>query len=138
MRIYRDLYNQVRSAVRTDKNEWLQQKCIEINKNSTESFTLSANRLIKNVKCKWKPKQLITKDSSDKVFQPDEEIKKRWTEYSSQFYKKKPNPDMSVIGELEEITPRHNDGDNIELRCMFRNAKSWWRRANKTNSQTIL
>ena len=45
---------------------------------------------------------------------------------------------MSVIGELEEIPPRHNDGDNIELRCMFRNAKSWWRRANKTNSQTIL
>ena len=134
MRIYRDLYNQARSAVRTDKNEWLQQKCIEINKNSTESFTLSANRSIKDVKYKWKPKQLITKDSNDKVFQPDEEIKKRWTEYSSQLYKKNPNPDMSVIGELEEITPRHNDGDNNELRCMFRNAKSWWRRANKTNS----
>ena len=49
MRLYSDLCNQVCSAVRTDKNEWLQQKWTEINNNSTENCTHSTYRLIKDI-----------------------------------------------------------------------------------------
>ena len=68
---------------------------------------------------KWQPKQRFIKDSNDKVLQSDEEVKKQLTKYCSQLYKINRNPRMSVIAELEAITPRQNDDDKIQLSILY-------------------
>jgi len=111
---YRQHCNMVRTAARSDKEKWLQEKCQDIEKLAGDNRSREAYKLIKQINRSWKPKQSAIKDKNGKMLQEKEEVKKRWTEYCSGLYTNSGNSD-TVIAELDQISPPPNDDEMHDI-----------------------
>ena len=111
---YRQHCNVVRTAARSDKEKWLQEKCRDIEKLAGDNRSREAYKLIKQINRSWKPKQSAIKDKNGKMLQEKKEVKKRWTEYCSGLYTDSGNSD-TVIAELDQISPPPNDDEMHDI-----------------------
>ncbi len=107
---YRVMCNVVRKAARTDKEEWLQGQCQDIERLAGDNRSREAYKLINQINRVWKPKQSAIKDKNRKMLQDKVEAKKRWTKYCSGLYTDRGNSD-SVITELDQISPPPNEDE---------------------------
>jgi hypothetical protein len=105
---YRQLCNMVRKAARSDKEEWLQKKCQDIERFTGDNRGREAYKLIKQLNRTWKPTQSAIKDKNGKMLQEKEDVKKRWTEYCSGLYSDSGNSD-TLLAELYQISPPPNN-----------------------------
>lgn len=131
---YRQLCNVVRTAARLDKEEWLQEKCRDIEKLAGENRGREAYKLIKQINRSWKSKQSAIKDKNGKMLQEKEEVKKRWTEYCSGLYTDSGNSD-TVIAELDQISPPPNDDETHSI--LYEEVEAAVKRLKKNKSPGI-
>ena len=102
---YREACNLVKRSVKQDKEQWLQEQYIEIDKGLRVGDTRTAYSLIRTLKKKeFAPRLNIVRSHEGNLLQSKEAIKKRWTQYCSNLYKDNSGRDI-VIKELEEISP---------------------------------
>ena len=111
---YRRLCNEIRTKARTDKEEWLSEKCREIQMAAEQNKSRKTYQLIKEVNGKWKSKQRAIRNKQGKLVQEEEEIRERWTEYCSELYnttedEKSSKEMMEIKKKLEEISPASED-----------------------------
>ncbi|XP_016299301.1 uncharacterized protein LOC107656114 [Sinocyclocheilus anshuiensis] len=107
---YRVVCNVVRKAAKTDKEEWLQRQCQEIERLAGDNRSREAYKLINQINRAWKPKQSAIEDKNGKMLQDKAEVKKRWTEYCRGLYTDRANSD-TVITELDQISPPPNEDE---------------------------
>ena len=107
---YKMMCNVVRKAARTDKEEWIQRRCQDIEKLAGGNRSREAYKLINQISRTWKPKQSAIKDKNGKMLQEKADVKKRWTEYCSGLYTDGGNSDF-VVKELDQIAPPPNEDE---------------------------
>ena len=107
---YKRMCNLVRKAARTDKEEWIQKRCQDIEELAGGNRSREAYKLIKQINRVWKPKQSAIKDKNGKMLQDKADIRKRWTEYCSGLYTDDGNSD-AVVKELDQISPPPNEDE---------------------------
>lgn len=95
----RELCNVVRKAARTDKEDWLQGKCQDIESVNGDNEGRQAYKLIQLINCSWKSKRSAIKEKNGKMLQGKEEVKARGTAYCSSLYTDSGNSE-TVIAEL--------------------------------------
>jgi len=66
---YRKVCNVVRKAARTDKKDWLQEQCQEIERCAEGNISRKVYKLINQNNQPWKPKQTAIKDEKGKLVQ---------------------------------------------------------------------
>ena len=101
---YKKVCNAVKMSVRQDKEQWLKDRCTEIEKCTESNKSKSAYKLIRETRKKWQGRQSAIRDKNGVMLQSKEEISQRWTEYCSELYKE--NGDYrDVVNELNSIAP---------------------------------
>ena len=102
---YKEACNLVKRSVKQDKEQWLQEQYIEIDKGLRVGNTRTAYSLIRTLKkTDFAPRLNLLRSHEGNLLQSKEAIKKRWTQYCSNLYKDNSGGDI-VIKELEEISP---------------------------------
>ena len=111
---YKRMCNVVRKAARTDKEEWIQRRCQDIEELAGGNRSREAYKLINQINRAWKPKQSAIKDKNGKMLQDKAEVKKRWTEYCSGLYTDGGNNE-AVVNELDKISPPPNEDEQQDI-----------------------
>ena len=107
-RKYRELCNQVKRSSRRDKENWLDNKCKEIDNSAQELKSRKTFMLLKEVNRERQPKQSGINDKDGNILEKIEEIKRRWTEYCTQLYKENDSQEelvkqMEAVEDLKSI-----------------------------------
>ena len=99
---YRELCNQVKRSSRQDKENWLDNKCREIDESAQELKSRKTYMLIKDVNKEWQPKQRGINDKDGNILEKLEKIKERWTEYCTQLYEEN-DPQEELVKQMEAV-----------------------------------
>ena len=75
-------------TARRDKKDFLSKQCKEIEENNRMGKTRDLFKKIRDTKGKFHAKMGSIKDRNSKDLTEEEEIKKRWQEYTKELYKK--------------------------------------------------
>ena len=88
-REYRDLSREIQKQIRSDKSEFIRQRCAEVEKNSASNNTKDMFKNIKLLTSKPSTKLNVVKDKDGNVLTEEDEIKTRWKEYCEELYASK-------------------------------------------------
>ena len=106
--LYKNLCNKVKKSARQDKDNWIQEKCDEIENGLKIGNTRQAYSLIKTLKKKFVPRITMIRNQDGTMQQSKEGVKQRWTQYCSGLYKDEGGGD-EIVKELEGIFPSYEE-----------------------------
>ena len=86
--IYTHLNAEFQRIARTDKNAFLSDQCKEIEENNRMGKTRDLFKKIRDTKGAFHAKMCSVKDRNGRDLTEEEDIKKRWQEYTEELYKK--------------------------------------------------
>ena len=101
---YKHLNTEFHGIAKRDKKDFLSDQCKEIEENNKMGKTRDLFKKIRDIKGTFHAKRGLIKDKSDMDLTEEDDIKKRWQEYTEELYKKDlHNPDNhdGVITHLE-------------------------------------
>ena len=104
-RVYNDLVRRTRESAKKDKEEWIEERCTEIQQSFDQAKTKKAYDLKKKIKKKYEPRTSCIKDKVGQLLTEKKDVVKRWAEYCQELYSDNGQHDIQVIGELREISP---------------------------------
>ena len=116
-REYRDLSREIQKQIRSDKSEFIRQRCAEVEKNSASNNTKDMFKNIKLLTSKPSTKLNVVKDKDGNVLTEEDEIKTRWKEYCEELYASKDDDDTQEDREQQEF-----EDDPDILLCEVENA----------------
>ena len=85
---YTHLNAEFQRIARTDKNAFLSDQCKEIEENNRMGKTRDLFKKIRDTKGAFHAKMCSVKDRNGRDLTEEEDIKKRWQEYTEELYKK--------------------------------------------------
>ena len=88
MNQYRKLCNDVRTAARSDKENWLKKQCQGIERSSLGNNIHKMYKVIKELNRNWQPKQKVIKTRDGRLLTMTKEISQRRTEYCKEPFAK--------------------------------------------------
>ena len=86
---YTQLKSEFEKIARRDKKTFLNEQCNEIEKNSKRRKMRDLFKKIGGIKETFQAKMVTTKDRNGKDLKEEEDIKKRWQEYTKKLYKRR-------------------------------------------------
>ena len=86
---YTQLKSEFEKIARRDKKTFLNEQCNEIEKNSKRRKMRDLFKKTGGIKETFQAKMVTTKDRNGKDLKEEEDIKKRWQEYTEKLYKRR-------------------------------------------------
>jgi len=83
---YNDLKREVQNALRKDKQEWLEEKCTEVEEMNRRHNTSGVYKTIKEITGKRGMRQMGIKDKYGQILTDDEQVLKRWKTHTENMY----------------------------------------------------
>ena len=83
---YNDLKREVQNALRKDKQEWLEEKCTEVEKMNRRHNTSGVYKTIKEITGKRGMRQMGIKDKDGKILTDGEQVLNRWKTHTENMY----------------------------------------------------
>jgi len=117
VRKYRELNRRIQHQTRQDKNDYISQKCMEIEKHSAANNTRDMFKNIKSLTKKATPKLNVLKDENGNILTEEEDIKARWKEYCGKLYASK------EVEEETDIERSIEDEHMLELDILYSEVK---------------
>ena len=115
-RVYNDLVRKTKESAKRDKEQWIEDKCEEVQQSFDHSKSRKAYGLIREIKKKHEPRMNNIKDKSGKILTEKQEIMQRWEEYCKELYSDNGIHDLSILEELEAISPPTNQTDDYIMK----------------------
>ncbi|CAF2041487.1 unnamed protein product [Rotaria magnacalcarata] len=106
--LYKNLCSKVKKSARQDKDNWIQDKCNEIENGLKIGNTRQAYSLIKTLKNNFVPRITMIRNQDGTMQQSKEGVTQRWTQYCSGLYKHEGGGD-EMVKELEGISPSYKE-----------------------------
>ena len=107
MNQYRKSCNDVRTAARSDKDNWLKKQCQEIERSNLSNNSHKMYKVIKELNRNWQPKQKVIKARDGRLLTMTDEISQRLTEYCKESFGKRGDYGEKAK-ELISISPPSN------------------------------
>ena len=99
---YQEINKNIRTKMTTAKNNWFEQKCVNIEKGLNKGRnTKEAYKLIKEVTQSHKSGIMIIEDRNGDLVTEKNQILKRFTEYTRELYNYNLNPDKQILADLQ-------------------------------------
>jgi len=83
---YNDLKREVQNALRKDKQEWLEEKCTEVEEMNRKHNTSGVYKTIKEITGKRGMRQMDIKNKYGKILTDGEQVLKRWKTHTENMY----------------------------------------------------
>jgi len=116
MKEYTDIYKKVKKSARKDKRIWIQEQCAKVEQNHTDNKEREAYKLVKQITGGFKGANArVIKDAHGTLLSKEDDILKRWTEYTQQLYSDSGAHNTSVISRLEAIHDRERSENYNEI-----------------------
>ena len=84
---YTQMHAEFQRIARRDKKSFLSEQCKEIEENNTMGKTRDLSKKIRDIKGTFHAKMGTIKDRNSMDLTEEEDIKKRWQEYTEELYK---------------------------------------------------
>ena len=109
---YKVVNNNIKRCMKKAKENWIGEKCSEMEENLRKNNSKRAHQLVKDLTTVKQGKATTVQDRSGKCLTDERQILNRWTEYCSELYNNKANGDLSVLN-----CPQTDTEDDHPILC---------------------